>query len=394
MKTINKIDIKNKAVIIRVDFNVPIKDGVITSNKRIVEAIPTIKYALDNGAKVILLSHLGRIKTEEDKAKKTLSPVAKELESLIGLPVKFCPETKGAAVEAAVKELEFGQILMLENTRFEDLDNKSESKNNPELGKYWASLADVFINDAFGTCHRAHASNVGITNNIAEAGFGFLVEKELMMLGKVVESPNHPAVAIIGGAKVSDKIKVIDKLAAIYDKVIIGGGMTFTFFKAMGEEIGNSLCEDEQIETAKTLLEKFGSKIVLPIDSAISPSFSDVKPAYTDGLSIPSGFMGLDIGPKSIELFVKTLQGAKTVVWNGPLGVTEFENYKIGTETIAKTIASLDGVYSVVGGGDSVAAIKNLNLEDKLTHISTGGGASLCLLEGSDLPAVTAILNK
>ncbi|MGL4948624.1 MAG: phosphoglycerate kinase [Mycoplasma sp.] len=394
MKTINQVDIKNKKVIIRVDFNVPIKDGVITSNKRIVEAIPTIQYAIDQGAKVILLSHLSRIKTEEDKAKKTLAPVAKELEALIKLPVIFCPHTKGAEVETAVNALEVGQILMLENTRFEDLDNKSESKNNPELGKYWASLADVFINDAFGTCHRAHASNVGITNNIAEAAFGFLVEKELMMLNKVVEAPNHPAIAIIGGAKVSDKIKVIDKLAAIYDKVIIGGGMTYTFYKAEGKAIGNSLCEDEQISTAKELLAKFGDKIILPIDSAVASSFADVPAQFTESFDIEDGFMGLDIGPKSIELFKQTLAGAKTVVWNGPLGVTEFENFKIGTETIAKTIAELDGVYSVVGGGDSVAAIKNLKLEDKLTHISTGGGASLCLLEGSELPAVTAILNK
>ncbi|MGL4950406.1 MAG: phosphoglycerate kinase [Mycoplasma sp.] len=394
MKTIKDINIKDKVVIMRVDFNVPIKDGVIVSNKRIVEAIPTIKYALDNSAKVILLSHLGRIKTEEDKPKKTLKPVAAELASLMGTPVQFCPQTKGAEVEAAVANLKAGEVLMLENTRYEDLNNKAESKNDPELGKYWASLADVFINDAFGTCHRAHASNVGITSNIAVAAFGFLVEKELQMLGKVVEAPNHPAVAIIGGAKVSDKIKVIDKLANIYDKVIIGGGMSFTFFKALGHTIGNSLCEDEQVQTAKDLLDKFGSKIVLPIDSAIASTFADVKAEFTDGIDIPEGYMGLDVGPKTIKLFVDTLNGAKTVVWNGPLGVTEFENFKIGTETIAKAIANLSGVYSVVGGGDSVAAIKNLNLEDKLTHISTGGGASLCLLEGSDLPAVTAILNK
>lgn len=392
MKTIKQLNIQHKKVIIRVDFNVPIKDGVITSNKRIVEALPTIQYALDQNAKVILLSHLSRIKIEEDKAKKTLKPVADELAKLIKKPVIFCSATKGQTVIDAVNKLQDGQILMLENTRYEDLDNKAESKNNPELGKFWASLGDVFINDAFGTCHRAHASNVGITNNIKEAALGFLVEKEIKMLSKCVENPAHPAVVIIGGAKVSDKIKVINSLAAKYDNVIIGGGMAYTFLKAQGAEIGKSLFEEDQVETAKDLLNRFKDKIILPVDNAVAAEFADVKPEYVK--AIPEGYMGLDIGPETVKLFTKTLSGAKTVVWNGPLGVTEFKNFQIGTLAVANAIAALPGVYSVIGGGDIVGAITNLKLESKFSHISTGGGASLSLLEGSSLPAIEVIVNK
>lgn len=393
MKTLNDINLKGKTVLIRVDFNVPMKNGVITSDKRIIEAIPTIKHVVDQGAKVILLSHLSRIKTEEDKAAKTLHPVAQALSDKLGQKVTFCKVPSGDAVKYAVDQLEPGQILMLENTRHEDLNEKAESKNAEWLGKFWASLGDVFVNDAFGTAHRAHASNVGITNNIKEACVGFLVEKELKALNKAIENPAKPSVAILGGAKVSDKIKVIEKLAAIYDKVLIGGGMSFTFDKALGHSIGKSLVEDDQIETAKMLLEKFGNKLVLPIDAACAKEFKDEEPTFFDK-EIPADFMGLDIGPKSIELFKKELQGAKTVVWNGPLGVFEFSNFKTATLEIAKTIAELPNCYSVVGGGDSASAVINLGLEKGFSHISTGGGASLCLLEGSVLPAIEAIKNK
>ncbi len=393
MKTLHDVNLKDKTVLIRVDFNVPMKNGVITSDKRIIEAIPTIKYVVDQGAKVILLSHLGRIKTEEDKPAKSLHPVAQDLSNKLNKTVMFCKQPSGDAVKYAVSKLQPGDILMLENTRYEDLNEKAESKNAEWLGKFWASLGDVFVNDAFGTAHRAHASNVGITNNIKEACVGFLVEKELKALNKAIENPARPSVAILGGAKVSDKIKVIEKLAAIYDKVLIGGGMRYTFDKALGHNVGQSLIEEDQIQTAKMLLQKFGNKLILPVDVACAKEFKDVTPVYFDK-DIPDDYMGLDIGPKSIELFKRELQGAKTVVWNGPLGVFEFENFKTGTLEIAKTIAQLPDCYSVVGGGDSASAVINLGLEKGFSHISTGGGASLCLLEGSLLPAIEAIKNK
>ncbi len=393
MKTLNDINFAGKTVLIRVDFNVPMKDGVITSDKRIVEALPTIQYVVNKGAKVILLSHLGRIKTPEDKASKSLRPVVQCLSNKLQKPVTFCKQASGDVVKYAVSKLQPGDILMLENTRFEDLNDKAESKNGEALGKFWASLGDVFVNDAFGTAHRAHASNVGITNNIKEACVGLLVEKELNALNKAIQNPARPSVAILGGAKVSDKIKVIEKLANIYDKVLIGGGMRYTFDKALGHTVGKSLVEDDQIQTAKDLLQKYGSKIVLPVDVACAKEFANETPVYFDK-DIPADYMGLDIGPKSIELFTKELQGAKTVVWNGPLGVFEFSNYKTGTEAIAKAIAQLPGCYSVIGGGDSASAVINLGLEKGFSHISTGGGASLCLLEGSVLPAIDAINNK
>lgn len=395
-KTIDQLDLKGKKVIIRVDFNVPIKDGKITSNKRIVAAIPTINKAVNEGAKVILLSHLGRIKEESDKKSKTLKPVAAELSKLINKPVKFIPASSGQEVKDAVKELKDGQIIMLENTRWEDLNDKAESKNDQRLGKFWASLADVFINDAFGTAHRSHASNVGIAANVAESAIGYLVQKEVEMISRAIDNPTRPAVAIIGGAKVSDKIKTIKHLIDKVDKVIIGGGMAFTFWKAQGFEIGDSLVEDDQIELAREYLKKYQDKIVLPIDAALSKTFSNTTPIFdtVNSLEIPEGLMGLDIGNKSIKLFMQALEGAKTVIWNGPLGVTEFSNYQKGTEAIAKAIGALKDAYTIVGGGDSVAAIQKLKLESRFSHISTGGGACLAMLEGSVLPGIAAIQNE
>ena len=392
-KRIDQLDLANKKVIIRVDFNVPIKDGKITNNKRIVAALPTINKALEANAKVILLSHLGRIKEEADKAKKSLKPVATELSKLLGKKVTFVPQPTGPEVKEAVKNMEPGQIIMLENTRWEDLNGKAESKNNPKLGKFWASLGDVFINDAFGTAHRAHASNVGIASNIKESAIGYLVDDELTKITKAITNPPRPAIAIIGGAKVSDKIKTIEHLIKNVDKVIIGGGMAFTFWKAQGLSIGNSLVEMDQIELAKSYLKKYADKLVLPIDAALSRKFENTKPIYNNknSLEIPDGYMGLDIGPKSIQLFKKMIEGAKTVIWNGPLGVCEFSYYSVGTEEIAKAIGSLSGAYTIVGGGDSVAAIVSLGLESKFSHISTGGGACLAMLEGSPLPGVEAI---
>ena len=395
-KTIDQLSLGGKRVIIRVDFNVPMKGKKITSNARIIAALPTIKKAVEDRAKVILLSHLGRVKEEADLEKKSLKAVSEELSRLLKEPIKFIPTPTGKEVKMAVKQLKVGEILMLENTRWEDLKNKAESKNDPALGKFWASLGDVFINDAFGTSHRAHASNVGIAANIGESAIGYLVEKEVLALSKAINKPARPAVAIIGGAKVSDKIKTIENLLNKVDKLIIGGGMAFTFWKAQGNSVGKSLVEDDQIDLAKRLLKAdlYSHKIILPIDAALSRTFTDGTPIFNkyNSLEIPQDLMGLDIGPKSIELFKKELVGAKTVIWNGPLGVTEFANYSKGTEAIAQAIGSLGpDAYTVVGGGDSVAAINKLNLADKFSHISTGGGACLAMLEGAILPGIAVI---
>lgn len=390
MKTINQLDLRGKRVLIRVDFNVPMKDGIITSDKRIIEALPTINYAINQGAKVILLSHLGRVKTQDDKIKKSLLPVAQRLCNYLNKPINFCNVSSGDIVVQSVNMLEPGGVLVLENTRFEDLNDKAESKNAEWLAKFWSSLAEVYINDAFGTSHRSHASNVGITNNIQESAIGFLVEKELKALSKVIEKPQRLSVAIIGGAKISDKIKVIDRLASIYDKVLIGGGMSYTFKKAMGQNIGDSIVENDQLETAKELLKKYSKKIILPVDTNTATEYKDVPPHTFVG-DIPNGYTGLDIGPKTIEIFKDAIKGAKTVVWNGPLGVCEFSNYQKGTYEIAKAIAQLKDAYTVIGGGDSAAAIINLGLEKSFSHISTGGGASLCLLQGDKLPGIESI---
>ena len=391
-KTIKDVELKNKVVLIRVDFNVPMKDGVITDSNRIIQALPTIKYALEHDAKVVLLSHLGRVKEEADLKKNTLAPVSKKLAELLGQDVKFVPQTRGALVEEAVKNLKVREIVMLENTRYEDLDGKKESKNDPELGKYWASLGEVFVNDAFGTAHRAAASNVGIADNIKETVAGFLMEKEIKFIGGAVDNPVHPYVAILGGAKVSDKISVIESLITKADKVLICGAMAYTFYKSLGYEVGTSKCEDDFVEFAKGLLEKANGKIVLPLDTVVANEFSeDAESEVVPSNAIPSDKMGLDIGPKTLELFKKELNGAKTVVWNGPAGVFEFAKFAKGTNGICKILAELEDAITIIGGGDSAAAAIQLGYEDKFTHISTGGGASLEYLEGKALPGIECI---
>lgn len=392
-KTIDQLDLKGKKVLLRVDFNVPIKDGVVQSDKRITAALPTINKVIKEGGKVILFSHLGRVAVEADKAKNNLAPVAKVLENKLGKTVNFINATRGTKLEEAINTMANSDIIMLQNTRYEDLNNKAESKNNPELGKYWASLGDIFINDAFGTAHRAHASNVGIASNITESAVGYLIQTELEMLGKGLDHPAHPFVAIVGGAKVSDKIAVIENLLKKADKILIGGGMAYTFLKAQGYEIGNSLLESDFIEMAKKFLAESNGKIILPVDHAISSGYSDDKRKCTEGINVPEDSMGLDLGDKSIKIYEDALQGAKTVVWNGPMGVAEFENFKQGTVAVATAIANQKGVFSVIGGGDSAAAAIDLGFEDKFTHISTGGGASLQYMEGKPLPGVEAIQN-
>ncbi|MDY5305305.1 phosphoglycerate kinase [Fusobacterium gastrosuis] len=396
-KIITDLNLRDKKVLMRVDFNVPMKEGKITDENRIVAALPTIKYALENGAKIIAFSHLGKVKTEEDKANKSLKAVAVRLSELLNKEVKFIPTTRGVELEEAVANLKSGEILMFENTRFEDLDGKKESKNDADLGKYWASLGDIFINDAFGTAHRAHASNVGIAQNIGEgnSAVGFLVEKELKFLGDALDNPKRPLVAILGGAKVSDKIGVIENLLVKADKILIGGAMMFTFLKAQGKNIGTSLVEEDKLELAKSLLEKSNGKIVLPIDTVVSEEFrndSDYSTVSID--TIPNNKMGLDIGVQSVKLFNDYISSAKTVVWNGPMGVFEMPNFAKGTIGVCESIAKLKGALTVIGGGDSAAAAISLGYADKFSHISTGGGASLEFLEGKILPGIEAISNK
>lgn len=393
-KTVKDIDLKDKKVLVRVDFNVPLKDGVITDDTRIKAALPTINYVLEQGGKAILFSHLGRVKTEEDKEGKSLAPVAKRLGELLGKEVTFVPETRGEQLEEAIRNMKDGDVVVFENTRFEDVDGKKESKNDTELGKYWASLGDVFVNDAFGTAHRAHASNVGIASTGIPTVAGFLMEKEIKFIGEAVEEPKRPMIAILGGAKVSDKIGVIENLIPKADRILIGGGMTYTFYEAKGIKIGNSLVEADKVELAKELIEKAGDKLVLPIDNVCAPEFSnDVETQVIEG-DIPDGLMALDIGPASVKLFADTLQGAKTVVWNGPMGVFEMSNFAKGTIGVCEAIANLEGATTIIGGGDSAAAAEQLGFADKFTHISTGGGASLELLEGKELPGLAAINDK
>jgi len=392
-KTVKDLDLKGKKVLVRADFNVPMKDGKISNDNRIQAALPTLEYVLEQGGKAIVFSHLGRVKTEEDKAGLSMKPVSERLSELLGKDVKFVAKTRGEELENAVNSLNDGEIMMFENTRFEDVDGKKESKNDPELGKYWASLGDVFVNDAFGTAHRSHASNVGIASNV-ESAAGFLVEKEINFIGGAVDEPKRPFVAILGGAKVSDKIGVIENLISKADKVLVGGGMTYTFYKALGKDIGNSLLEEDKVDLAKELMEKAGDKLVLPVDSVVAPEFSNDAPTEVVGDQIPEGKMGLDIGPKTVELFEKELEGAKTVVWNGPMGVFEMENFAKGTAQVCEILAKLDDATTIIGGGDSATAAQQLGFEDDFSHISTGGGASLEYLEGKELPGIAAISDK
>ena len=395
--TVKDVELKGKKVLVRVDFNVPVKDGVITNDNRITAALPTIKYILEQGGRAILFSHLGRVKEEADKAGKSLAPVAADLAAKLGQEVTFLPGvTRGAELEAAINALEDGQVLLVENTRFEDVDGKKESKNDPELGKYWASLGDgIFVNDAFGTAHRAHASNVGISANVEKAVAGFLLENEIAYIQEAVEAPERPFVAILGGSKVSDKIGVIENLLEKADKVLIGGGMTYTFYKAQGIEIGNSLVEEDKLDVAKALLEKSNGKLILPVDSKEANAFADYTEVKdTEGEAVDPGFLGLDIGPKSIAKFDQELTGAKTVVWNGPMGVFENPDFQAGTIGVMDAIVKQPGVKSIIGGGDSAAAAINLGRADKFSWISTGGGASMELLEGKELPGLAALTDK
>ena len=388
-KTIRDFDLKQKKVLIRCDFNVPIKDGKIVDDNRIVTSLPTIQYAIDNGAKVILFSHLGRVKTEEDKEKNSLELVANRLSEVLNKDVLFIAETRGKVLEDAINNMNCGEVILVQNTRYEDLDGKKESGNDEELGKYWSSLGDVFINDAFGTAHRAHASNVGIANNLP-SGIGFLIEKELQELS-ILDEPIHPFVVILGGSKVEDKINVIKQLVKKADKLIIGGGMAYTFLKAKGLSIGKSILDENNIDFAKDILEQYPDKVVLPIDVRVTKEFSnDAVSRITLVEDIKEDEMGLDLGDKSIELFDEVIEKAKTVFWNGPLGVYEFSNYVHGTQSILKTVSRIDAKV-ILGGGDIVAASKELGYKDKVTHASTGGGATLEYIEGKQLPGIASI---
>jgi len=390
-KTIRDFDLKNKKVLIRCDFNVPIKDNKIIDDNRIATSIPTIKYALDNGAKVVLLSHLGRVKTEEDKQKNSLFIVSKRLEELLGNKVIFINDTRGEELENAISNTSTDEVILIQNTRYEDLDGKKESGNDESLGKYWASLGDIFINDAFGTAHRAHASNVGIASNLP-SGIGFLIEKELKELS-ILNEPEQPFIVILGGSKVSDKINVIKNLVNKADKILIGGGMSYTFLKAKGLNIGASILDEESIEFAKEMIEKYSNKIILPTDIRVTEEFLNDAPSKTVKITeISSNEMGLDLGNDTVDLFSKYIDTAKVIFWNGPLGVYEFDNFAIGTKKILDKVAN-SGAKVILGGGDIVAASKELGYKDKVTHASTGGGATLEYIEGKELPGITIIDN-
>ncbi|MEG3040235.1 MAG: phosphoglycerate kinase [Erysipelotrichaceae bacterium] len=395
-RTVKDLDVAGKRVIVRVDFNVPRNGDVITNDNRIVQALPTINYLVENKAKVILMSHLGKVnhkdaeKTESDKAKNNMACVGKRLAELVDTNVTFVPVTRGAELEKSVADLKDGEIVLMQNTRYE----KGESKNDPELSKYWASLGDLFVEDAFGSVHRAHASTAGIPSILPNA-LGFLVEKEVKMLDAAVNNPEHPFVAIIGGAKVSDKIGVVDNLLKIADKVLIGGGMAYTFMVAQGGKVGTSLLEGDKVEMAKEYLNRAGNKLVLPVDNICADAFSEeANSMVCKSGQIPDDYMGLDIGPETIELFKKELEGAKTVIWNGPMGVFEMKKYATGTLEVCKAISELPGATTVIGGGDSAAAAIQLGFKEKFSHISTGGGASLEFMEGKELPGIAVIADK
>ena len=392
-KTVRDIDVTGKKVLVRCDFNVPLdkETGKITDNRRIRAAIPTIEYLIDHNAKVILCSHLGRPKGEFN-LKYSLKPVAEELSKLLGKEVKLAKDVIGEDAEKLTSEIKEGEVVLLENVRF----HKEEEENDPEFAKKLASFAEIYVNDAFGTAHRAHASTAGVADYLPAVS-GFLIEKELEFLGNALDNPERPFVAILGGAKVSDKIGVIENLLDKVDTLIIGGGMAYTFYKAQGHSIGTSICEEDKIDLANDILNKAKEKnveILLPIDNHVSAEYSnEAEDKYIDSVEIPEGFMGLDIGPKTIELFKDAIKNAKTVVWNGPLGVTEFSKFEEGTKAIAEALAETEAV-TVIGGGDSAAAVEKFGLADKMTHISTGGGASLEFLEGKVLPGIACLNNK
>ena len=390
-KSIKDIDVKGKRVFCRVDFNVPMQDGVITDDTRVRAAIPTIQYLVEQGAKVILASHMGRPKGEV-KEELRLTPVAKKLSELLGKEVAKADEAYGDAVKAQIEKMNDGDVLLLENVRF----YPGEEKNDPELAKEFASLADIFVNDAFGAAHRAHSSTEGIAKHIPAVS-GFLMQKELDVLGKAMSNPERPFTAIVGGAKVKDKIGVIENLLDKVDNLIIGGGLAYTFIKAQGHEIGTSLLEEDKIELAKSFMEKAkekGVKFYMPIDAVIAPEFGEnVETKVVDIDSIPADWMSLDIGPKTVELYADVIKNSKLVIWNGPMGVFEFDKFANGTKGVAEALASSDA-FSVVGGGDSAAAAEKFNLADKMSHISTGGGASLEFIEGKELPGVVALNDK
>ncbi len=391
-KSLENLDVHGKVVLMRVDYNVPLTaDRNITDDTRMQASLPSIKYLIENGAKIVLFSHLGRIKTEEDKKGKSLAPVAAHLAELLGQEVFFSSKTRGKELEDAIKDMEEGQVLLVENTRFEDVEGKKESSNDEELGRYWASLGEVFVNDAFGTSHRAHASNVGISQHIEETAIGFLVEKELRELHKAIDSPDRPFIAILGGSKVKDKIRLIETLLEQAEQILIGGGMAYTFMQARGQEIGNSLLDEESLDFAKEMLEQAGDKIVLPVDNVVASEFSeDAVPEHVEG-DIPAGKEGLDIGPRTLELFVEHLRDAKTVIWNGPVGVFEYDNFSEGTRGLSEAVAQLEDARTIVGGGDSATAAKRFSNEEDFTHISTGGGASLAVFAGEELPGIEII---
>lgn len=392
-KSVDDINVAGKKVLVRCDFNVPLKDGQITDENRLVAALPTIKKLISDGGKVILCSHLGKPKGEP-KPELSLAPVAVRLSELLGQEVKFAADDNvvGDNAKAAVAAMKDGEVVLLQNTRY----RAEETKNGEAFSKDLASLCDVFVNDAFGTAHRAHCSNVGVTEYVDTAVVGYLMQKEIDFLGNAVNNPERPMVAILGGAKVADKLKVIDNLLEKCDTLIIGGGMAYTFLKAQGYEIGTSLCEDDRMDYAKEMIAKAeakGVKFLLPVDHRIADGFKDVEAKVTEDQNIPAGYMGLDIGPKTEALYAEAIKDAKTVIWNGPMGVFEFENFNKGTIAVAKAMADADAT-TVIGGGDSAAAVNILGFGDKMTHISTGGGASLEFLEGKTLPGIAALNDK
>lgn len=394
-KSIEDIKVTGKKALVRCDFNVPLKDGEITDLNRIYGALPTIEYLVKNKAKVILCSHLGKPKNGYEPAL-SLEPVAKKLSELLGKEVKFAsdPQVSGEIARAVINDMEDGDVVLLENTRF----RKEETKNEEVFSRELASLADVFVNDAFGTAHRAHCSTVGAGEFMEARVCGYLIQKELKFLGEAVANPKRPFTAILGGAKVSDKIAVIEKLLDKVDTLIIGGGMAYTFLKAQGYNIGTSLVEEEKVEYANEMIDKAKQKgviMLLPVDNIVADKFSaDAEAVVTKDQNIPEGFMGLDIGPKTVQLYVEKVKASKTIIWNGPMGVFEFEKFAKGTFEIAKNMAELENAVTVIGGGDSAAAVNQLGFGEKMTHVSTGGGASLEFLEGKELPGIVSLDSK